>query len=232
LNEVFAEARDRGYLGDQSIDRQVDHAQGFAAVCAAALTADPPAHPSQLLDLGAGGGLPGLVLALSVPPLTERTVLLDGSVRRTEWLQYAIDTLDLSSTVEAVGDRAEIAGRSVSMRSQFSVVVSRSFGRPSVTAECAAPFLCVGGALVVSEPPSSYDVATKRTPDGSLAACSLGPSAELESRWPSDRVAELGFAPAVEWRANGFRYATLRLDSLCPERYPRRNGIPAKRPLF
>jgi 16S rRNA (guanine527-N7)-methyltransferase len=100
-----------------------------------------------------------------------------------------------------------------------------------VTAECAAPFLSLGGALVVSEPPpssaSAFETRAKRE---AVAIATTAP--ELEERWPPGKLQELGFTAAVEWRAGGFRYAVLRTERLCPERYPRRTGIPTKRPLF
>jgi 16S rRNA (guanine527-N7)-methyltransferase len=241
LKDLLREARDRGYLGDQSAERQIQHARGFGEVCAAVGAVQSPAsrdtaqadegEPTQLLDLGAGAGLPGLVLALNPVPSIDRVVLLDGSVRRAEWLREAVESLELAASVVVVGERAEVAGRMLSWRGHFSIVVARSFGRPAVTAECAAPFLHVGGFLIVSEPPSGEEA----LPPGSnadLTTHSVARSSELEHRWPPEHVAELGFGPAVEWRASGYRYAALRLESPCPDRYPRRNGIPAKRSLF
>jgi 16S rRNA (guanine527-N7)-methyltransferase len=259
LKSLLIEARDQGFFGDQPIERQIEHAKGFLDVCVAALQAGQPAAAAdrphslarsltshgetRLLDLGAGGGLPGLVLGLSAWPFAVRTLLLDGSVRRAEWLRYAVTELDLAETVEVIEARAEIAGRVPELRQRQSVVVARSFGRPGVTAECAAPFLDVGGALVVSEPPAGARALSPPqsmpsvAPEADAARFSgaepVAPSSpELADRWPPARLAELGFAPAAEWRARGYRYAVMWLDRLCPERYPRRNGIPAKRPLF
>jgi 16S rRNA (guanine527-N7)-methyltransferase len=241
LRALLTEARDRGLLGDQAIERQLEHAKGFAAVCVAILEADhlrtpvPNSQaarevPTRLLDLGTGGGLPGLVLACAQWPFETRTILLDGSARRAEWLQHAVDELDMNGSVDVLGERAEVAGRSPIWRHRQSVVVARSFGRPAVTAECAAPLLVGGGFLVVSEPPPWE--ATQGLEDGKEARSVPEGSVQLCERWPPPMVAELGFAAAVEWRAWGHRYSVLRAERLCPERYPRRNGIPAKRPLF
>jgi 16S rRNA (guanine527-N7)-methyltransferase len=91
-------------------------------------------------------------------------------------------------------------------------VVVRSFGPPAVTAECGAPFLRVGGLLVVSEPPAEEGKA-------------------LEERWPADGLAPLGLEPAERW-TEPFTYHASRQVTPCPDRYPRRVGIPTKRPLF
>jgi 16S rRNA (guanine527-N7)-methyltransferase len=243
LKALLFEARDRGFLGAQAINRQLEHARGFADVCLALLgtggratDVDPdgratPRPERRILDLGAGGGLPGLVLASTAWPFATRTYLLDGSVRRAEWLQYAVTELGLKTTTEVISERAEVAGRSVIWRHQQLVVVARSFGRPAVTAECAAPLLSVGGFLVVSEPPPPSQLPADAGPSFGARTMSER-SNELTARWPPAGVAELGFAAATEWRARGYRFAVLRTEGLCAERYPRRNGIPAKRPLF
>jgi 16S rRNA (guanine527-N7)-methyltransferase len=239
LRTILLEARERGYLGDQPVERQVEHGRGFARVCealAAGRSSDADETGSgALLDLGAGGGIPGLVLALEPPGIAARIVLLEGSIRRAEWLEHAVEELGLASGVEVVGERAEIAGRLAGHRQRYSIVVARSFARPGVTAECAAPFLSPGGHLVVSEPPAAEEpdpVAASGSTPRSPPALLLGSSAEVEERWPAERVRELGFGPPAEWRASGFRYAALEMLGECPERYPRRNGIPSKRPLF
>jgi 16S rRNA (guanine527-N7)-methyltransferase len=242
LRSLLCEARDQGFLGGLPIERQLEHARGFAEVCAAvlesaALAVSEPQHEGQtlgrivqVLDLGAGGGLPGLVLASSGWPVKVRVILLDGSIRRADWLRHAVEELGLSERVDVVGERAEIAGRSARLRHLQSIVVARSFGRPAVTAECAAPFLVAGGALVVSEPPPPLGSAPDEGP--SYAVARAAGSHEVAARWPPPALTELGFGPATEWRARGYGYVVLRLESLCAERYPRRNGIPAKRPLF
>ena len=88
---------------------------------------------------------------------------------------------------------------------------------PAVTAECAAPFLVVGGHLVVSEPPGDDDEAPGGSP----------PS----PRWPAEGLARVGLAPATAW-TEPFHYRSFVLERPCPEEFPRRDGVPAKRPLF
>ena len=94
------------------------------------------------------------------------------------------------------------------MRASADVVVARSFGSPAVTAECGAPLLRVGGVLVVSEPPEGAG-----------------------ERWSDDGLAELGLgAPTVIEGPPSF--VRLSLERPVDERYPRRVGIPGKRPLW
>lgn len=156
-----------------------------------------------VVDLGSGGGLPGLVLAVARPDL--HLVLLDARAVRCRFLEAAVQDLGLDA--EVVEGRAELAGRGPH-RGSAEAVVARSFGAPAATAECGAPLLRLGGRLVVSEPPD---------PD--------------PYRWPADGVARLGLAvgPRV---GEGPAVQVLTLTAACPAAYPRRDGLPAKRPLF
>lgn len=165
----------------------------------------PP--PARALDLGSGGGVPGLVLA-EVWPDAEVT-LLDSSERRTAFLLEVVRELGWADRVHVVRARAEVAGRDRRLRGTFDAVVSRSFAPPPVTAECAAPFLRVGGHGIVSEPPS----------------------ADTE-RWDVQGLGAVGMRLGVCLRVEAGTYQVLEQAGPCPDRYPRREGIPAKRPLW
>lgn len=204
LAGLLEESRQLGFLGPGSIDAHIDHARAFAVAAGAA--------PARALDLGAGGGLPGLVLASLVWPETD-WVFLDGMQRRTAFLREAVDLAGLTSRVTVVTERAEAYARRIEARDAFDLVVARSFGPPAVTAECAAPLLRPDGLLVVSEPPTSADAA--RWPAAGLAELGLGEPRFVEV--PGDRPVHL---------------VTIRRVGPCPDRYPRRVGVPAKRPLF
>lgn len=198
LVEVLEESRAWGFLGPGPLQDQIDHALGFAAAA--------PSVPQVALDLGSGGGVPGLVLAGHWPD--SRWTLLDSSERRTAFLEESVARLGWAHRVSVVRTRAEDAGRDPQLRGTVDLVVARSFAAPAPTAECGAPFLRVGGHLLVSEPPEA------------------GP----DDRWP-DALAQLGL------RARGVnpgppRIAVLEQVDLCPESYPRPSGRPVKRPLF
>jgi 16S rRNA (guanine527-N7)-methyltransferase len=209
LHELLAEARAAGFLGPGPLERQVHHAEGFAAIARGLAGA----RPASLIDLGSGGGLPGLVVAIGWPDAT--MALLEANGRRAAFLRRAVNRLGLASRVSVLEDRAEVSGRQEGLRAAFDGVLARSFGRPAVVAECAAPFLKMGGWLVVSEPPRAEE--EEQEQEG--------------SRWPPDPLRQLGLEP-TEVVHEDFEYRTLRQVAQCPERYPRRNGIPAKRPLF
>ncbi|MGZ4710399.1 MAG: RsmG family class I SAM-dependent methyltransferase, partial [Acidimicrobiales bacterium] len=142
---VLERSRDLGFLGPGPVEPHIEHARRFSA----ALTGP---RPARALDLGSGGGLPGLVLILAWPSTV--WCLLDANQRRTDFLTDAVDELGVADRVTVVRGRAEEVAHDPAHRGRFDLVVARSFGKPAVTAECAAGFLVVGGMLVVSEPPS------------------------------------------------------------------------------
>jgi 16S rRNA (guanine527-N7)-methyltransferase len=206
LLDVLERSRSLGFLGPGSVRVHVDHADGFAAGIEQA--------PTDFLDLGSGGGVPGLVLARRWPE--SRAVLLDARERRCAFLRGAAQGLNLGERVAVVWARAEEAGHRDDLRGGFDLVVARGFGPPAVTAECGAPFLRLGGTLAVSEPPEDEDAVAR---------------SDVSSRWAPAGLARLGLAVGRSW-TDGYRYQALDQVELCPQRYSRKPGIPAKRPLF
>jgi 16S rRNA (guanine527-N7)-methyltransferase len=188
-------ARTFGFLGPGPVADHIHHAGAFLAAL----------HEvsGTVVDLGSGGGVPGLVIGVARPDLA--LVLVEATAKRCRFLEEATAALELSASV--IEGRAEVVGHR-ELRGTADAVVARSFGVPATTAECAAPLLRLGGVLVVSEPPA---------PD--------------PERWPETGLAKLGMvrgarstsAPAVQ---------VLHQTSACPPTFPRRDGLPAKRPLF
>lgn len=198
---ILEEAQRRGALGSTSVDDHIVHAEAMAGV-----VGTPPA---SACDLGSGGGVPGLVLALAWP-LTS-LVLVEAMAKRARWLEQACGELGVDSRCRVVHERAETVGRAPEWRERFGLVTARAFGAPPVTAECAAPLLQRGGRLVVSEPP-------ERDAD----------------RWPVEGLEELGLGPPRHQDVSGARAAFVVIEKVSdtPERFPRRVGVPAKRPLW
>jgi len=199
LVQQLERARDLGFLGPVAISTQLGHAQ--ALLSAASVRCGPGL---SLLDLGSGGGLPGL--AAVAEPQFSKIVLLDRSERRCAFLRSALAVLPSTADAVVYAGLAEDAGRDTSLREGFDVVTSRSFGPPAATLECAAPFLRVGGLLVVSDPPNGRV-------------------------WPVDGVAmfqlEIMDRSCVEPSWTLFCKVG-RLGA----RFPRRAGVPSRRPMF
>ncbi len=194
LERVLEEGQRRGLIGPAPIEEHVAHARRFG------LAVQP--LPAPALDLGSGGGLPGLVLATET---LGAWTLLDARRRSTAFLRWAVGALGIADRVTILTGRAEELGRDPAHRGRYGTVTARGFGRPGVVAECAAPFLRVGGVLLVSEPPGSPD------------------------RWPAPGLAALGLERAGEAREG---IQVLRQARRCPDDVPRPVGVPAKRPRF
>ncbi|MEI7622811.1 MAG: RsmG family class I SAM-dependent methyltransferase [Actinomycetes bacterium] len=197
LREVLERARRLGVLGPGPVLDHVEHAEGFLLALASVT------EGSTVLDLGSGGGVPGLIIAEARPDL--QVVLLDSLERRVALLDEAIVTMQWQSRVVTELARAEETGRSPQWRGTIDAVTARSFGPPAAVAECAAPLLRVGGLLVVSEPPGDTD------------------------RWIPEGLQRLGMEDAGGL-VPGMR--CLLQTTPCPDTFPRRVGLPAKRPLF
>ena len=191
---ALVEARARGFLGPGLVEDHIRHAAAFAPLLSSC---------GPFLDLGSGGGVPGLVLAALLP--TSRWTLLDANDRRVGFLRETVSDLGWPGRVVPVRARAEDYGHTEA-RGSYAAVVSRGFASPAATAECAAPLLRTGGVLVVSEPP------------------------EERPRWDPVGLGTLGLRLGARTVAPGLQ--VLHQESTCPDRFSRRNGVPTKRPLF
>ena len=145
LLAVLESLRERGALGESSLPQAVSHAGAFVAAL--------PPSTRRVLDLGSGGGLPGLVIAVRLPNL--HVVLTDRRERRTDLLRMAVTRLGIADRVEVVTGDVSVLGRRKEYEAQFDAVTARAFGGPMWTLSCARPFLGVGGVVIVSDPPES-----------------------------------------------------------------------------
>jgi 16S rRNA (guanine527-N7)-methyltransferase len=108
------------------------------------LHATAPPVASRVVDIGSGGGVPGMVLAILRPDLS--VTLLDSDQRKVGFLIHVAGLLGLSQVVvEAL--RAEDAGRREGMREAFDLATSRATAPPPVLCELALPMLRIGGSL-------------------------------------------------------------------------------------
>ena len=159
------------------------------------------AEGSALIDVGSGPGIPGLVIAVARPDV--RVTLLDSDSHKTGFLTHVAGVLGLDALV-VVNRRAEEAAHDPGFREQFDVATARALAPPAVLCELILPFVRVGGiaaALVNDAPVVAQEAAA--------AAAQLG---------GGNPVARSGVVLLPKW-------------SPTPARYPRRSGVPARRPL-
>jgi 16S rRNA (guanine527-N7)-methyltransferase len=103
----------------------------------------------QVVDLGSGGGLPGLVVALDRPDL--QVVLVDRRQKRTDLLERSVVRLGLENRVTVhCGDAARLP---LHYPDGFDGVMARGFGPPEATLRIAASVVSPQGVIVISEPP-------------------------------------------------------------------------------
>lgn len=238
--EFLQESKELGLLGPAPLDLHRRHALGFAQALAQVGWGGPTTEgfapgtntngeEHRILDLGSGGGVPGLVLAEIWP--TVAVDLLEASERRCRLLEHWVSEAGWSPRISVLCGRAEDLGRVESLRGSFDAVVARLFGRPAVTAECGAPFLKVGGFLVVSDPPEDASGSDSGEGPSDGVRDPSGGAGNSGSRWPAEALALLGLDRALVI-TEPFHFTVLGQVRSCPDRFPRRTGVPAKRPLF
>ena len=202
LTEILRQAQVRGFLGKGPVDDYITHARAHAAVA----FAHEQAESVKCLDLGSGGGVPGLVIAIDNPAVT--MTLLERADKRCEFLDAAVAQLGLGESVSVKCADAADAAHDQAHREQYDFVFSRSFGRTALVAECSAGLLIPGGDLVVSEPPNKNS-----------------------DRWPAEPLAELGLT-LIETTTATPHFAVLRKIELCPPDRPRHWSQMVKKPLY
>ena len=148
LAEQLEIARRRGILGPGPVGAHLEHAESMAITIGGDFS-------GRFLDLGSGGGVPGLILLERWPAASG--VLLDSRPRRCSYLEETVRDLGLLDRASVACGRAEELARDTRFRGAFELVVARGFGRPATTAECAVGFLAPDGRLAVSEPPGAPD---------------------------------------------------------------------------
>lgn len=159
----------------------------------------------SLIDIGTGGGLPGIPLAIVTGT---RLVLVDAIAKKITALRRIVEELGLAADL-MVG-RAEVLGHDPKLRGTFASATARAVGPPSTVAELTLPFVRIGGNALLQRGGFSE---TERTALDD-AALVLGARRVDEVLTGEDR-----------------RIVVLRKEVPTVGRFPRRTGVPAKRPL-
>ena len=167
---------------------------------------------AHVLDIGSGAGLPGIPLAIALPET--RFTLMDTSRKRTNFLRSFVDASGLEN-IEVARARAEEAAREPKWRESFDGVVARAVAPLPTLIEYALPFLKTGGRLVAQRGPKAPEevVAAERA----VHELRGGPPEIVKVRVP--------YLDAER------RLVIIEKVGPTPDRYPRRTGVPLKRPL-
>ena len=170
---------------------------------------------ASAVDLGSGGGFPGVPLAIATPSL--RIALVESHGRRASFLTRLVRELGLDARLRVLNARAEDAARIAEEREAHDVVLARALAPLPVLVELALPFLRIGGVLAAIKGSRAREEAASAT--GALQHLGGGEADVLEMPvLPGDGTS----APAL---------VLVRKERPTPSRYPRRAGMPQRRPL-
>ena len=166
---------------------------------------------STLVDIGTGGGFPGLALKLFHRDL--KVTLIDSSSKKCVFLNH-ISTLLNMKDVNVLWERAEEMGRDVSYREKYDYACCRAVASMSTISELCIPFLKVGGSFVASKGKDKAEIAQAEGVIKNIGGC-------------IDRVENIKYSFFNEEK----NIVIVSKVKETPEKYPRRTGIPQKRPL-
>lgn len=165
----------------------------------------------NLIDLGTGGGLPGIPIKIIRPDLI--ITLLDSNRKKALFLKEAIDTLGLKE-VSVINKRAEEIAQEVEHREKYSYVFCRAVAKMAVLAELALPLLTNGGEAVFYKGPGGEDELEKA--EQAIATCG-GVLKNVEHY--SLKTGEVRKLYIIKKTKN------------TPGKYPRKPGVPGKKPI-
>jgi len=176
------------------------------------LRAVKPRPGCRVIDVGTGAGFPGLPLRIVQPQIA--LTLVEATGKKIEYLQHVLDRLAIRD-VRLVHGRAEEIGQQPEHREQYDVALARAVARLPVLVEYLLPLLRVGGRMVALKGES----AAQETSAAQVAMRLLG--GELQRLIPVElpEVAETHYLVVIDKVAAS------------PARYPRRPGVPARKPL-
>jgi 16S rRNA (guanine527-N7)-methyltransferase len=170
-------------------------------------------EPLRLVDVGSGGGMPGLPLKIAFPQL--RVTLVESIGKKAAFLRATVEQLGMPD-VEVVADRAETAAHDPQHRDAYDWATGRALGSLPVVIELCGAFLAPGGLLVAQR---SGDLDTELT--------HAAPAFKALRLW--SRIPIWIDLPGLEGSKRGLivgeKYAPT------PSAYPRRPGMPRKNPL-
>lgn len=168
----------------------------------------------SLVDVGSGGGLPGIPLAILLRGLGWRVALVEATGKKADFLRRCVARLSLSH-VEVISRRAEEVGRNDAWRQSFDAAVARAVGPMPVVLEYCLPLVRLGGCAVLYRGPRGREEAK----EWQNAAERLG--GRLEG------VDEFVLPSGGEGRS----LVVFRKTQETPQEFPRRAGVPQRRPL-
>lgn len=182
------------------------------SLSAAAVLPAATLRSGALIDIGSGAGFPGIPLKLAYPSM--RVTLVEATAKKTAFLAHVCAELDLQDTA-TLNSRAETLAHEPDLRERFDAVLARAVADTATLAELTLPFARVGGLVALHK-------------KGDIRAELERAQCAIETLGGALREVKPVNIPGL----NDDR-ALVVLEKMrpTPAKYPRRPGIPAKRPL-
>ncbi len=166
----------------------------------------------RVIDLGSGGGLPGIPLKICRPGI--KMYLMDSSKKKAGFLKEAIDSLGLKDAHILCG-RAEEFGKNKDHREQYDLVVCKAVAETAVLTELALPLLKLDGRALIYKGPRGREEAEEAK--RALEIC----GGRISAEWQYD-------LSGGETRS----LYEIKKESFTPHKYPRRPGVPERKPIY
>jgi 16S rRNA (guanine527-N7)-methyltransferase len=164
----------------------------------------------KVIDVGTGAGMPGIPLKIIMPGID--LTLLETTAKKVKFLEHIINTLGLNK-VEIVNGRAETTAHDVQYREKFDLVISRALAPLPALVELTLPFCKLSGRFIA------------------LKKGDIKSEVEKSAKAIEKMGGVLREVNALESPDNGGCLVVIEKVRTTPPQYPRRPGIPAKRPL-
>ena len=169
------------------------------------------AIPENWIDIGTGAGFPGLPIKIVHPKI--KMTLVDSVEKKIKFCDHILRLMDITATT--LINRAEEIGHNSQMRESFDCAVARAVANLSTLCELGLPLVKVGGLLIAQKSVSAFnEIELARN-----ALNILGGTV--------DRVEKIHLENVDDDRL----LIQIRKIKATPSNYPRRPGIPSKRPL-
>jgi 16S rRNA (guanine527-N7)-methyltransferase len=167
----------------------------------------------RVIDIGTGGGLPGIPLKIVQPGI--RLTLLEATEKKVRFLYNLVDKLGLQGVTIVTG-RAEVIAHDEQYREKYDLAVSRAVAALPVLVELVLPFCAPGGFFIAQK---AGDI--EKEINQSMTAIEIvgGRLREVKRAYPDDAGDER-------------KLVIIEKTGQAPEKYPRRPGIPVKRPML
>ena len=172
-----------------------------------------PDAPLRCIDVGTGGGFPGLAVAIALP--NAQLTLVDSVGRKTQAVQAMAEALGLGERVELRCERVELTGRQKSCRGRFDLALARAVAAAPVVAEYLVPLLAPQGEALLYR--GQWGDADQAALERAAALLRARISRRDNRELPAGRGQRTVLA--------------LQPQAPCPRAYPRAVGVPSKLPL-